>query len=131
MYFISWKSAHNNWDMKKAVYRWHFWMLLDDNLVFKRYDSATSQWYSSSSNERSGRKYEDWVNSQSEELYLCLTNGLIYRYEWTYSFFCMKWLLKADTNGRIFLCECLTINTDAEIVDMSNYFLESHGLSLE
>lgn len=71
-------------------------------LVFKRYDSATSQWYSNSSNERSGKKYEDWVNSQSEELYLCLTNGIIYRYDWTYSFFCIKWLLEADTNGRIF-----------------------------
>lgn len=30
-----------------------------------------------------------------------------------------------------FLCECLSINTGAEIVNMLNKFLESHGLSLD
>lgn len=39
--------------------------------------------------------------------------------------------LGADTDERTFsfsfLCECLTINTGAEIANILNNFLESHG----
>lgn len=101
--------------------------LVHDKFILKRYDSATSQWYSNSSNERSGCKCEDWVNIPSAELYLCLTNGLIYRYVWLN----LVLILMKELFFFSFLCECLTINTGAEIANILNNFLESHGWSWE
>lgn len=100
--------------------------LVHDKFILKRYDSATSQWYSNSSNARSGCKCEDWVNIPSAELYLCLTNGLIYRYVW------LNLVLILMEELFFPLSMWMPDNkTGAEIANILNNFLESHGLSFE